>query len=63
MVSHDTHSSLNPRKRVHQVLAEALRAHGLPAAAIPTQVQEPMAQWARCGAAGPAAELAEAGSA
>ena len=44
MVFQDTHSSLNPRKRVRRVLAEALRAHGLPAATIPARVLELMAQ-------------------
>ncbi|MCO6417271.1 ATP-binding cassette domain-containing protein [Siccirubricoccus sp. KC 17139] len=38
MVFQDTHSSLNPRKRIRRALAEALAASGQPRAAIPAKL-------------------------
>jgi ABC-type glutathione transport system ATPase component len=44
MVFQDTHSSLNPRKRIHRALAEALAAGGHPPAAIPARLPALMEQ-------------------
>jgi ABC-type glutathione transport system ATPase component len=44
MVFQDTHSSLNPRKRIRRVLGEALRARGAAAAEIPAAIARLMDQ-------------------
>jgi peptide/nickel transport system ATP-binding protein len=38
MVFQDTHSSLNPRKRIRTIIGEALAAHGVPRAARPAHI-------------------------
>jgi peptide/nickel transport system ATP-binding protein len=44
MVFQDTHSSLNPRKRIRTILKEALAAHGLPRPARDARVTELLRQ-------------------
>jgi oligopeptide/dipeptide ABC transporter ATP-binding protein len=44
MVFQDTHSSLNPRKRIRTILREAVTARGLPQAEIPARITQLLAQ-------------------
>ena len=44
MVFQDTHSSLNPRKRIRTIIGEALAARGVTRAARPERIAELLAQ-------------------